>query len=114
MANLVRRWAGVALGLALVTVTPRRLAWLSTGVAAVAVPVVGTATVATGGHRPTDPVGAYLTALAWFSALAAVLHGRAWSPRTPPVQGFVTVSSDAAHEPSSPSRSSDGDPGSAV
>lgn len=83
---------GVALGLALVMVTPARLAWLSAGVAAIAVPVVGTATVATGGHRPSDSVGAYLSALAWFSACAAMV---VWFERS----GAPATASDRAAPP---------------
>lgn len=84
---------GMALALALVLVAPRRLVGPAVGVAALVAPTIGVATVATGGHRPSDSVGAFLATTAWFAACAAAVVGLeriAARPRREPTPGEHT------------------------
>lgn len=64
---------GMMLSLAIVMVSTSRTRRVATVVAAVAATAFGTAVLASGWHRPSDSVGAYGVALAWFCLGNAVL-----------------------------------------
>lgn len=61
---------GIALALALVLAVPRAYAWVGAFVGTVGASLVGVAVLTTGGHRPSDAMGAYLATLAWSAACA--------------------------------------------
>jgi PAP2 superfamily len=63
----------MALALGLVMVAPARFGAAAVALAAVVGPTVGTAVLATGGHRPSDSVGAFLATVTWYAACAAVV-----------------------------------------
>lgn len=64
---------GMALALGLVMVSPHRWRWLST-LAALAVSMTfGVGVLATGWHRPSDTVGAFLVCVIWFGLGTAIL-----------------------------------------
>lgn len=64
---------GMVLSLGLVMVSSSRWRKMATGFAALLATAFGTAVLATGWHRPSDTLGAYGVALAWFAAGHAVL-----------------------------------------
>ncbi len=64
---------GMVLSLGLVMVSSSRWRKVAAGVAALLATAFGTAVLATGWHRPSDTLGAYGVALAWFAAGHAVL-----------------------------------------
>jgi membrane-associated phospholipid phosphatase len=64
---------GMMLSLGIVMVSTSRTRRVATVVAAVAATAFGTAVLASGWHRPSDSVGAYGVALAWFCLGNAVL-----------------------------------------
>ncbi len=68
----------VALAFGLVMVAPPRLAPAADAVAAIVGPSVGAAVLATGGHRPSDSIGAYLAGVVWFASCTAAV---AWVER---------------------------------
>ena len=63
----------MVLSLGIVTVTPRRRRWIAAIVASVVSTAFGTAVLASGWHRPSDTLGAYAVALAWFAGAIAVV-----------------------------------------
>jgi membrane-associated phospholipid phosphatase len=63
----------MVLSLGIVTVTPRRRRWIAAIVASVVSAAFGTAVLASGWHRPSDTLGAYAVALAWFAGAIAVV-----------------------------------------
>lgn len=63
----------MVLSLGIVTVTPRHHRWIGAVVAAVVSASFGTAVLASGWHRPSDTLGAYAVALAWFAGALAVV-----------------------------------------
>jgi hypothetical protein len=63
----------MALSLGIVIVAPYRWRWLAMFVAAVVAIGFGVGVLATGWHRPSDTVGAYLVCTTWFSAATALL-----------------------------------------
>jgi membrane-associated phospholipid phosphatase len=63
----------MVLALGLITVTPRSQRWIAAIMAAVVSAAFGTAVLASGWHRPSDTLGAYAVALAWFAAAIAVV-----------------------------------------
>lgn len=64
---------GMALSLGIVMVSPHAVRWLST-LGAVAVSLLfGIGVLATGWHRPSDTIGAYLVCVIWFAAGTALL-----------------------------------------
>lgn len=64
---------GMALSLGMVMVAPHRLRWPATAAAVILSIVFGIGVLATGWHRPSDTVGAYLVCIAWFAILTAAL-----------------------------------------
>jgi len=64
---------GMALSLGLVMVSPHRFRWLATGAALLVSMTFGIGVLATGWHRPSDTIGAYLVGLAWFALGTALL-----------------------------------------
>ena len=95
---------GMALSLGLIMVSPHSWRWLA-AIAALAVSMTfGVGVLATGWHRPSDTIGAYLVAVAWIAIGTAVLL--AWrgpgtiemgrvearlEPRTAAVAGLLVV-----------------------
>jgi hypothetical protein len=75
---------GISLALGLVLVTAHHWRWLASIGAAIVAVAFGTGVLTTGWHRPSDALGAFLVALAWFSAVAAVLV--AWRGRGDPAR----------------------------
>lgn len=72
---------GMVLSLGMVMVTTTRWRRITTVFAVLLATAFGTAVLATGWHRPSDTLGAYGVALAWFAAGHAVL---VWSDITRP------------------------------
>jgi membrane-associated phospholipid phosphatase len=71
-----------SLGLAAVLVVPRALRTPTAILAAIAIAIVSTSTIAAGWHRLADAVGAMLIDLAWASLLTALLvAAQGWMPR---------------------------------
>lgn len=70
---------GMALSLGLVVVVAHHWRWLASIVAAFVATLFGTSVLTSGWHRPSDALGAYLVALAWFSVVMAILV--AWRGR---------------------------------
>lgn len=64
---------GMALSLGLVMVSPHRWRWLAAIAALVVSTTFGVGVLATGWHRPSDTIGAYLVAVAWVSLGTALL-----------------------------------------
>ncbi|MEM8619867.1 MAG: phosphatase PAP2 family protein [Actinomycetota bacterium] len=64
---------GISLALGSVMVAPHARRWLITVAAAALSAVFGIGVVAAGWHRPSDVIGAYLVAVAWFAASTAIL-----------------------------------------
>jgi membrane-associated phospholipid phosphatase len=64
---------GMVLSLGVVMVAPVHFRRLALIVGAFTATAFGTAVLASGWHRPSDTIGAYFVALAWFSAVSAVL-----------------------------------------
>jgi membrane-associated phospholipid phosphatase len=62
---------GMVLSLGAVMVAPVHLRRVAVVIAAVTSTAFGTAVLASGWHRPSDVIGAYLVALAWFAATSA-------------------------------------------
>lgn len=85
--------AGIALALGLVLVTPARVARVAAVAATIAGPTLGLAVLTTGGHRPSDSIGAFLVGLMWFGAAAAVVASLERADRIGPVaRGRLVVS----------------------
>ena len=82
---------GMVLSLGLVMVTTTRWRRVATVFAALVATAFGTAVLATGWHRPSDTLGAYGVALAWFAAGHAVL---VWSDIHHPYRFGVASESD--------------------
>ncbi len=64
---------GMALSLGLVLVAPHARRWVATLAAVVISTTFGIGVLATGWHRPSDTIGAYLVCVAAFSAVTAIL-----------------------------------------
>lgn len=64
---------GMALSLGFVMVSPHSWRWLSALAALFVSMIFGIGVLATGWHRPSDTVGAYLVCVAWFGLGTAVL-----------------------------------------
>ena len=64
---------GTALSLGFVMVSPHSWRWLSAVAALFVSMIFGIGVLATGWHRPSDTVGAYLICVAWFGLGTAVL-----------------------------------------
>ena len=64
---------GMALSLGFVMVSPHTWRWLSALAALLVSMVFGVGVLATGWHRPSDTVGAYLVCVVWFGLGTAVL-----------------------------------------
>lgn len=90
---------GMVLSLGLVMVSSSRWRKVAAGFAALLATAFGTAVLATGWHRPSDTLGAYGVALAWFAAGHAVLvwsdvahpyrHGMASDRDRPPSRALL-------------------------
>ncbi len=63
----------MVLSLGIVMVAPLSMRRLAVVVAALVSAAFGTAVLASGWHRPSDVIGAYFVALAWFSATSALV-----------------------------------------
>lgn len=86
---------GMVLSLGVVMVATSRWRRVATVGAAVLAALFGTAVLSTGWHRPSDTLGAFAVALAWFAAGHALLI---WSDLTRPYRHGVA--SDADRPPS--------------
>jgi hypothetical protein len=86
---------GISLALGLVFVTAHHWRWLASIGAAIVAVAFGTGVLTTGWHRPSDALGAFLVALAWFSAVAAVLV--AWRGRGDPARLHSDVVEERAN-----------------
>ena len=64
---------GMALSLGLVMVSPQRWRWLAAIAALVVAMTFGVGVLATGWHRPSDTLGAYLVAVIWIALGTALL-----------------------------------------
>ena len=64
---------GMSLSLGIVMVAPRRWRWVAMLVAAALAIGFGVGVLATGWHRPSDTIGAYLVCTTWFSVATALL-----------------------------------------
>lgn len=64
---------GMSLSLGLVMVTPQRWRWASAVTAMVVTSTFGLGVLATGWHRPSDVLGAFLVCAAWFGSVTAIL-----------------------------------------
>jgi membrane-associated phospholipid phosphatase len=64
---------GMSLSLGIVMVAPRRWRWVAMIVAAALAIGFGVGVLATGWHRPSDTIGAYLVCTTWFSIATALL-----------------------------------------
>ena len=92
---------GMVLSLGLVMVSSSRWRRAATVAAAVLATVFGTAVLSTGWHRPSDSLGAFAVALAWFAAGHALLvwsdlahpyrYGIATDTDRPPSQGLLVA-----------------------
>ncbi len=90
---------GMVLALGLVMVSSSRWWRAATVAAALLATVFGTAVLSTGWHRPSDSLGAFAVALAWFAAGHALLvwgdlahpyrHGIASAADRPPSRGLL-------------------------
>ncbi|MEN9645224.1 MAG: hypothetical protein RL238_1893 [Actinomycetota bacterium] len=86
---------GMVLSLGMVMVSTSRWRKVVTVLAALLATAFGTAVLATGWHRPSDTLGAYAVAMAWFAAGHAVL---VWSDVAHPYRHGIA--SDADRPPS--------------
>ena len=68
----------MALALGLVLVTPHRSRWLAAGVAVAGSMLFGIGVLATGWHRPSDTLGAYLVCLSVFSLVVGLMSRAGW------------------------------------
>ncbi|MCU1501724.1 MAG: phosphoesterase PA-phosphatase related protein [Ilumatobacteraceae bacterium] len=64
---------GMVLSLGIVMVAPLRLRRPALIVGGLTATAFGTAVLSSGWHRPSDTIGAYFVALAWFAAVSALL-----------------------------------------
>lgn len=64
---------GMSLALATIVVVPHAARWLASILAAFVAVAFGSAVVTAGWHRPSDTLGAFCVALAWFCLVTAVL-----------------------------------------
>lgn len=82
---------GMALSLGLVMIVSDRRRWIAVLPAAAFSMLFGAGVLATGWHRPSDTLGAFLVCAVWFSAAGAFLLARGTAEARPHDEGDIEV-----------------------